>query len=269
MTAPQPSAKAHGQIGGQPGALLGRAAGLFLVLMAVLWMVRVGPATMDFSRADLYAVGEAIRLGESFSPETIRIVADQSQHLVAGQPCMPWDAENLVLLRIAQVEAAFVVNNEDAADQALMSAETAAKQTIYCAPNSSLAWIALAWIDFVRNDHTPHFRALIQMSERVGPNEGWSVTHRVELMLRLLSKANEADLVSLRRQIEAIIDEEGFHFLAAIYLSGDSAQQKYLRTIFADARENGQKRLAGIIRVQGGDIDLPLVAPLGGRPWDR
>lgn len=259
----------HGRPPAGGGGLLARCAGLVIVAMAALWLALVGPIAMDIDRGDLGEVGDGLRRGESFGPETLRAVAQNAQHLLQADLCVPRDAVHLALVYVAQVTEAFGANDPDAADHALTGAADAAKRTLFCSPNSSLAWIILAWTEFMRNDFTPQFQSLIRMSEQVGPREGWAVIHRVELMLHLLPQLSEADLNSLKEQIQSILSGGGYDFLAVVYTTGDADLQKYLRSVFTDAGEKDQRWIAALIRERGGDIDLPFVTPRGARPWDK
>ncbi|MFG1225712.1 hypothetical protein [Xanthobacter wiegelii] len=242
---------------------------MVLIILTALWLNATAGITLDRSRADLSIVGEALRRGESFPVPDITAMINKTQHLMASPLCIPRDTGYITLLHNAQVQAAFANNEEEAADGHLAQAEAAARRTLACNPSSQLAWFTLAWADFLRKDYSASVQSLLRMSEQVAPLEGWSVIHRVKLMLMMLPQTDATDRARLRSQIQTILAAQGYHFLAATYIDSDEEQQKFLRTVFAEAEERDQKWLTSLIRTLGGDIDLPHARPLGSRPWER
>ena len=90
---------------------------------------------------------------------------------------------------------------------------------------------------------------------------------RMEILLALYPALSEKEQARLRQAVEWISSTGLGEFFADQYVTAKPTQRKALRDILADAPEREQKRAAEYIRRMGEDIDLPLVEPLGARPW--
>lgn len=251
------------------GGLIGRSAGLVLVVLAGLWLAKVGPFAFDLSKDDVAAVGMGLMTGDSFDAETLALARQEAERIANTGLCKSEYSTFLTMLNSAALEQAFEADDYKSAEAAADRADAASQHTLYCAPTSALAWIALAWTEFLRNDYTPRFQAFIRMSDKVGPYEAWAVFTRIPLLMKLLPQLTEADRNRLRAQLALVARQDKFPLLVSLYLSGTTEQRSFLQGVLAETDEAAQKWAAGAIFRGGADIDLPLVPPRGERPWER
>lgn len=175
--------------------------------------------------------------------------------------------QDITLVRAALAETAFQTDDPDLADRQLTGAEKAARATLACSPGSTTAWTVLAWIEHLRHEDTPLLHTYLDRSYTTGPFEGWAMIRRMEILLALYPALSEKEQARLRQAVEWISSTGLGEFFADQYVTAKPTQRKALRDILADAPEREQKRAAEYIRRMGEDIDLPLVEPLGARPW--
>lgn len=240
---------------------------LTIAVCSLVWLYVVFNPALVAAGFSLTKVGRHLLAGESFATDLLSVVekkasADASQF---GCDASAW--ENLAIVRVSLVDAAFESNDAGSADRHLSGAKEAIERVLACSPGSTLAWTLLAWIEQVRNDDTPHLRELVQMSFRTGPFEGWPLVRRLEIMLRFTAPLSETEKKQIADQSRWLLQFSLWNVLADFYMVGSDAQKDMLYPIFAEADRRTQKLIAQYIRQGGASIDLPLVEPEGNRPW--
>jgi len=257
----------NGRPEGRRFVLGARIAAFAIVIGAAWWLTQVLPEVDIQASYDLSAVAEHMQGGETYPPELLAEIDTVAGPLVEAKKCDYRGLQDLAIIRVARVETAIQANDPEAADQRLTAAADAARRSLTCNPNATVSWTILAWIEFIRNDDTPRLRALLDMSFRTGPFEGWALLRRVELMLHIFPTLDQPGVIQLSSQLNWLLSLGAAEVLAEQYLATGPAQQAYLRDIMATASERDQKRVAELVRQRGSDIVLPLVEPQGSRPW--
>ena len=244
-----------------------RVCGAIIAAGAVIWLsVSVGVRRLD-SSLFLRPVVLHMMAGEPYAPAVVAAL-DADMSLVLSDAVCDYQAlQDLAVVRSALAEIAFQGEDADLADRRLTAAEAAAKASIACSPGSPRAWTILAWIEHIRHEDTPLLRTYLRKSYQSGPYEGWSLVRRMEILLVLYPKLDDAELADLKQSVNWLVVKQMSDFIGEHYISAKPDQRAILRDILAEAPERAQKRAAEIIRNGGEDIDLPMVEPLGTRPW--
>ncbi|MFG1346777.1 hypothetical protein V5F59_17950 [Xanthobacter autotrophicus DSM 431] len=260
-------AKARSSVWSQRASGLARLATLSIVCMAAAWLYVVAPKAGDSDVEILSYVGQELMEGGGYSADTLRQVNEETAGVLHSGWCAARAIEDLTIVRTALVEAAFVENDADAAEKFLVQADEAAHMGLTCNPNSSALWAVLAWNEFIKNDDTPRLHALLDMSYRTGPYDGWALIRRVDMQLRFLPNISDVERARLVDQIDWLILSDLLPLVAARFVEGGEPQKALIKEILSRTDEQDQKKAATMIRQQGGDIELPFVEPLGARPW--
>lgn len=240
---------------------------LTIAVCSLVWLYVVFNATLVAADFSLTKVGRHLLAGESFATDLLRLVDQEASADASHFGCDASAWENLAIVRISLVDAAFEANDAESADRHLSGAKEASERVLACSPGSTVAWTMLAWIEQVRNDDTPLLRELVQMSFRTGPYEGWALVRRLEIMLRFAAPLSETEKKQIADQCRWLLQISLWNVLAEFYMAGDDAQKDMLHPIFAEADRRTQKLIAQYIRQGGTSIDLPLIEPEGSRPW--
>lgn len=257
----------NGRRGHLPAIIGARIAGLALVVASVLWLA----ASFGIKRFDsglfLRPVAARMMAGQPYDPEIISAM-ETAMSVVLSDPVCDYQAlQDLAVVRAAFAEVAFQGDDADLADRRLAAATEAARASLACNPGSSRSWTILAWVEHIRNEDTPLLRTYLRKSYETGPFEGWALVRRMEILLALYPALDAAELANLQQAINRMIDLQMSEYIGEHYVSAKPEQRRLLRDLLAKAPERIQKRSSDVIRGEGDDIDLPLVAPLGSRPW--
>ena len=241
--------------------------GLALVVASVIWLT----ASFGIKRFDsglfLRPVAARMMAGQPYDPEIISAM-ETAMSVVLSDPVCDYQAlQDLAVVRAAFAEVAFQGDDADLAARRLAAATEAARASLASNPVSSRAWTILAWVEHIRNEDTPLLRTYLRKSYETGPFEGWALVRRMEILLALYPALDAAELANLQQAINRMIDLQMSDYIGEHYVSAKPEQRRLLRDLLATAPERMQKRVADVVRGEGDDIDLPLIAPLGSRPW--
>lgn len=253
--------------GARLSAFAARFASVIVVAVAGLWLViSAGSRRLD-SGLFLHPVVERLMLGQFYDPQILSAMDADLSVLLTDPVCDYQALQDITVVRAALVEAAFQVDDPEVADRRLTRTEQAARAALACSPGSATAWTILAWVEHLRREDTPLLRTYLDLSYRYGPFEGWALVRRMEMLLALYPALDAQELARLRQAVDWIISGQMSEFLGEQYVTAKPAQRKALRDILAEAPEREQKKVAEFVRNSGEEIDLPLVEPLGSRPW--
>jgi hypothetical protein len=246
-----------------------RAITLAMVVGFVAWGTRVTSTTLDGDRLTINLVAQAMLEGGTYSEADLLKFDGILGALRTDDLCIPLDMRSEIVIRLASVEAQIRLGDAAAAERALSVAEDSITRALACDPNMSMAWIALAWIEFARHDFTPRAAELMRMSMTTGPYEGFSVARRVQLLVDALPTITDPDVRRLLAgQVRVLMDNELYTVLAFNYVRSEDAERQILAEIFATGSKDQQTGIASAVWRSGEDIELPLAPARGSRPWN-
>ncbi|MFS8038147.1 hypothetical protein ACI7BZ_14525 [Xanthobacter sp. AM11] len=253
---------------GRRSPIIARLLASLVAVAAGIWLTTTEPISTAIALIDLEQVATSLMDGETFDASTLENVGQQASRQLEGATCNPRAFQDLAIIELGRLRFAFDANNADEADRLLSSAEMFARKGVTCNPNSSVSWAVLAVVEFLRNDNTTRFNALMNMSFQTGPLASWAFQQRVDLLLSLYPNIDQPARMQLLRQLNWLIDAGFPSTVANYYIAGNDEQRAFLRDIIATKPDRDQKSIAEHIRNEGGDINLPRVPPRGRRPWD-
>lgn len=244
-------------------------ASFVLVGLSVFWLMGVAPIGFHPGDISFLSVTERIMGGYAFSSEALDQLDKSASIALTRDACVPTELKALSLIRLARVEAAIDAHNSDAALARMSELTNVVLLNIYCSPYQSTAWTILAVSEYLVNGPTPRLNALIDLSQRTGPFEGWALLRRLELLMRLWPNLTPEQMALAKEEVRLAIVSDLHEILVRLYLTASPEEKSFLRNILSEASQYDQILISRLVHQQDGDIDLPLGAQLGSRPWER
>lgn len=254
--------------GGRAMGVPARIASLVMVALSAAWLL---DGRLDIRYLDaglfLHPVASRLMAGEGYDADVLLEIEQNYAYVLSDPVCRHQAQQDLALVRVALVELSFQGDDPDLAERRIASAEEAARQSIACSPSSPVPWTILAWLEHIRYADSPRLRTYLDRSFRNGPYNGWDLLRRMEIQLRLYPAVDATEKAQLRQALDWLIFKQLSESVGELYVGATPEQRAFLREVLSAAPEREQKRAAEFIRRAGEDIDLPLVEPLGSRPW--
>ena len=247
--------------------LAARVFGFVLVGATVFWLFASTGVKRFDSGLFLRPVAARMMSGQPYDPDIISAMEADMAVVLTDPVCDYQALQDLAVVRAAFAEVAFQGDDADLADRRLTAATEAARASLACSPGSARAWTILAWVEYIRHEDTPLLRTYLRKSHDSGPFEGWALVRRMEILLALYPALDAAELANLKQAINWMITLQMSEFIGEHFVTAKPEARRLLRDMLATAPERTQKKAAEVIRSGGDDIDLPLIEPLGSRPW--
>lgn len=235
-------------------------------LGVVVWAVQVGELAwrhIGLSDAALQVVSQ-----EPFKDGQLQALEPKMQAVESEPACAPTALHDVAIIRLRLAETAMLEGKRAEIEPALRRLETVARASLRCSPMDPFVWMALYWTDIQLNGARSDAVAPLEMSYRLGPNEGWIALRRSRYGLAAYA------FVSPQTR-EAILDEEralldaGFVREVADNLIGPGwAIHDLVLARLSDAKAENRELLARVLRRDGYDVAVPGVALEEARPWD-
>ena len=205
---------------------------------------------------------------ESFSSELIERLRPQLDAVDAESICTPSALHDAAMIRLRLAESAVVDGKRAAIDPALRRLEATVRKSLQCSPMDPMLWLALYWVDIQLNGALSGAVAPLEMSYRLGPNEGWIALTRSRFGLAawdyVSAPTREAILNEERALLDAGFTREVAENLVAV---GWPIHDRILARL-GDAAAASREALARRLRHDGYDIAVPGIVLEERRPWN-
>jgi hypothetical protein len=235
-------------------------------LVAMLWSVqavRLSWSHLGLSSAALQVVNQ-----QPFKAGLLEELGSRLEAVEAESTCAPAALHDVAVIRLRLAETAIVAGKRVEIDPALRRLDAVVRKSLQCSPMDSFLWLALYWEDMQINGVRRDSVAPLEMSYRLGPNEGWIAVGRSRYGLAAY------DYVSSTTK-DAILDEErslldaGLVKEVADNLTGPGwAIRDLILARLGTANAENRELLARKLRRDGYDLSVPGVALEEARPWD-
>lgn len=152
-------------------------------LAAIGWAAVIAPVA--WRQASMAPLGTKIIAGERFKPGVLEQYLSGSQAGAVDELCQPLALRTLAVARLRLAEEAISAGNADLIRRTQSDGEAALQRSLSCTPTDPFLWFALFWIEnSMRGLQEKNF-ALLRLSYRTGPNEGWLAIRRNRLAVAL------------------------------------------------------------------------------------
>ena len=234
--------------------------------IAVLWSVQL--MRLSWSHMGLSNAAIAVADRQPFKAGLLEQLEPRLEAVEAESTCAPAALHDAAVIRSRLAETAIVGGMRVEIDPALQWLDAAVRKSLQCSPMDPFLWLALYWEDVQINGVRPGSVAALEMSYRLGPNEGWIAIGRSRYGLAaydyVSSAAKEAILDEERALLDAGLIKEVADNLTG---SGWPIRDRILARLGTANAEN-RELLARRLRRDGYDVSVPGVALEEARPWD-
>jgi hypothetical protein len=225
--------------------------------MGVAW----GLATFPVFRAQapLQEVASRIVQGQSFRVEALQELVAPMESAETGGFCRPAALRAIATIRLRIFEEVFAAAQRTAIDASLGAARHAAMKSLACTPADPFTWLMLFWLENTAAGFQSAHLAYLQMSYRLGPNEGWIALKRNPLALAVFEQL-PPDLADMAIREFARLVETGLYAEAAAILTGPGwrLRDRLLGRLDGIAHHH-RRAFAKMLHDQGYEIAIPGV----------
>ena len=235
-------------------------------VVTVFWSVQA--ARLAWTHLGLSSAALEVVSQQPFKAGLLEELGPRLEAVEAESTCAPTALHDVAVIRLRLAETAIAAGRRGEIDPALRRLDAVVRKSLQCSPMDSFLWLALYWEDMQLNGVRRDSVAPLEMSYRLGPNEGWIAVGRSRYGLAAY------DYVSLITK-DAILDEErslldaGLVREVADNLTGPGwAIHDLILARLGTAKAENRELLARILRRDGYDLSVPGVALKEARPWD-
>lgn len=150
---------------------------------ALVWAALVFPDL--WRQASIGPAANRILVGDAFSPPALETLAQSADAIGARTECFPPALRSVAIIRLRRAETALADGQRAAIDTRMADARDTIRHSLSCAPADPFLWFAAFWLENNLTGFRPENVALLRMSYRLGPNEGWIALRRNRIALVL------------------------------------------------------------------------------------
>jgi hypothetical protein len=208
-----------------------------------------------------------ILLGESFPTDIVSPLQSVIPRGDGPAACHPSLRRTLAVLDLNLFEDAFASADRSTMDDRLGQLENAVRSALICTPTDPFLWYLRYWIRNLKYGFSGDILTDLQMSYRLGPNEGWIAARRNRLALavfnQLSSEMQEKVLAEYAGMVAAGMIQKAMDNLVG---PGKPFQDRLLNAL-SDTRTITREWLAKSLRQAGYRINVPGIELRDERPW--
>ena len=201
--------------------------------------------------------------------------ADNLQDLVQSvdghQPFIPCAEllRSVGFVRFQQVKLKGETVDQQARNESMDVAITAARQALHAAPIQSYMWLTLVTLELARRNDSSGAVSALNMSYQTGAHEDWIAVRRAEIGFLLFPLLDQDVRAKLVTEFQDLANEIDLIPVVAKILIGTGAKYRddLLKTV-GNAPEENRKLLSNYLFQLGVDSQVPGLPPRGARPWE-
>lgn len=245
--------------------LLARLGFIVLGCYAAIWAVLTLPLLPQ--AAVIERTGAAVKAGEAYRPDDLAKLMPAMAAADDSGFCRPASVQAVVVIRLRVLELAFAGETSTPVDTEMAALRRSLRVALACSPTDGFLWMVDFWLANTENGFSPENLALLRLSYRYAPNEGWIALKRNRLALALYDQL-PADL---QRQVLAEFADllaSGFVDDAVKIIEGPGwLHRGQLLPRLADVSEGYRAAFARALYDDGYDAEVPGIEKPEPRPW--
>jgi hypothetical protein len=215
----------------------------------------------------LQNIAERLVSGEQFEAEVLENIPAASDTGSIGS-CHPTMARTAAIVQLRLVEMSIYKADQASLEKRLDNLEKLSRRALFCSPTDSYLWLILYWVDVRRHGLGDKQIEYLEMSYRLGKNEGWIAERRNGLALAVFEQLPLLLQENVIFEFSRLVDA-GFIYSAAKNLMGPGwpLQDKLLSSL-TNVKLDMLLRFAKALRKEGMYVDIPGLPPMERRPWN-
>jgi hypothetical protein len=235
-------------------------------VVAVLWSVQ----TAGLAWRHLGLSGAALEVVDQqpFKAGVLEELGPKLQAVEAEATCTPAALHDVAVIRLRLAETAIAAGKRDEIDPALRRLDAVVRKSLQCSPMDPFVWLARYWVDMQINGLGRDSVAPLEMSYRLGPNEGWIAIGRSRYGLAAYDYVSSTTKDAILEEERSLLDAGFVHEVADNLTGPGWAIHDLILVRLGTANAENRELLARILRRDGYDLSVPGVALEEARPWD-
>lgn len=206
--------------------------------------------------------------GDRYKPEDL----DRLAPLLAGIEAAPWSRAASVraaaIVELRRAESALTDGRREDIDRHLGTLERLIPRALDAAPSDAFLWLALFWRDNLALGVDPARLAVLDMSYRTGPNEGWVGVRRSPVSLALFRLMPPALRERAITEFAGLVQSRFAEMPDILGGPGWAARDALLPRL-ARVDEPQRRTFARALYRAGIDVNVPGIDRPDDRPWSR
>lgn len=190
---------------------------LALGLCAMGW----GAAAAFVPRQDIFLqrVAKSIIAGDPLKTDFLLAILPAVDAVEAREFCHPLGLHGAAIVRLRLFEDALSAGERDQLEAKSSSLRRAIRASLACGPADPYLWLVLFWLETTQDGFKPHHMRYLEMSYRLGPNEGWISLKRAGIALANWQRLPAALADATTSEFAALV-ANGAHRFAVSLLQG-------------------------------------------------
>lgn len=245
--------------------LLARSLVVILGCAAVWWGIVGFPVFWQVSSTE--RIANQVIAGDPFKIEILVRQLPIIDSIEKSAYCRPAALRSAAIIQLRMVEVAAPTNDREHVDEHVKSLGNVIRSSLSCAPADPFLWLVLYWVESTENGSKADYLKYLQMSYRLGPNEGWIGLKRNRVTFAASDKL-PVDMAEYAINEFAGLVEMGFYEQAAEILTGPAWRlRQELLPCLQNVEERHRRAFADILYKKGYDVVVPGIESQGSRPW--
>jgi hypothetical protein len=141
------------------------------------------------------------------------------------------------------------------------------RSSLSCAPADPFLWLVLYWVESTENASSSDRLKYLQMSYRLGPNEGWIAVKRNRVAFAMF-KLLPPDLIeNAINEFIALLKSEFYEQAAEILIGPAWPEHELILSRLTRVTYQDRQLFADVLHRRGYYVNVPGIASPDLRPW--
>jgi hypothetical protein len=206
----------------------------------------------------------------SGDPFNVEILAKQL-HIIdsieRSTYCRPALLRSAAIIQLRMVEGVVSAKDRELNDERLKSLDGAIRSSLSCAPGDPFLWLALYWVESTENNSMANSLKYLQMSYRLGPNEGWIALKRNHIAFAVFQQL-PPDLADITiNEFVGLLESKFYVQAAEIFIGPAWPERDLILPYLTRVAEKDRQLFANELYKRGYDVKVPGIGGRDARPW--
>lgn len=231
-----------------------------------VWALEAGQ--FAWRHAGLSNAAMQVESQETFTDDRFRTLEPQLEAVEAEPSCAPTALHDVAVIRLRLAETAMLGGKRLEIDPALHQLDAVTRKGLQCSPMDPFLWLALYWVEIQLNGARGDAVGPLEMSYRLGPNEGWIALRRSRYGLAAYDYVSPATRAAILDEERALLDAGLVREVADNLTASGLAIRDLILARLSAAKPESREALAHVLRRDGREMPVPGIVLNDARPWD-
>lgn len=234
---------------------LGRILVIALGCAAITWGLIVFP--IFWRQSTIERIARRVINGDPFKTETLVELIPALEGIEGAEYCRPAALQSAAVIRLRLHDVAMVAKQHNLIGADLSALDHSIRKSLACSPADSFLWLALFWLESAQNGFRPDRLKYLQMSYRLGPNEGWIGLKRNRIAMTDFERLSLDLKESAIREFIGLLSSSFYHEVVAIFTGPGWQVRELILPRLKDVDKRHRQNFADVLYRQGFDVTIP------------